>query len=78
MNRDWVIRYLRETVEHIESVIQEIEDGNDVALMVWIEFIYHDLNRAWNGRFVDSVAGATNDQLHRFPTDIGFDDVSQP
>jgi hypothetical protein len=75
MNREWVLQNLRETIEHIQSVISAVEQGRDVAFEVYIESIYRDLNRAWNGRDVVSIREACqDDNLYRFPTDISFDD----
>jgi hypothetical protein len=75
MNRKWVLQNLRETVEHIESVIAETEQGNDLALEAFIVSIYRDLNRAWNGRNCRSVRNASGDvRLCEFPTDIDVAD----
>jgi hypothetical protein len=32
INSEWVLHNLRETIEHIESVVKDLEDGNDGAL----------------------------------------------
>lgn len=76
LNRTWVLQNLRETVEHLETVIAELDSGNDLALESWIEFIYRDLNRAWNGRSVVDpvIPEIPDDLLRKFPTDISFDD----
>lgn len=71
INRKWVLQNLRETIEHIQSAIDEIEAGKEHALETWIEFIYLDLNRAWNGRYVADISKASrNNALDAFPKDI--------
>jgi hypothetical protein len=76
INREWVLQNLRETIGHIETVIDQVENGNEGALCAsWMVAIYRDLNRAWNGRFVKSIkAGVTDESLCRFPTDIDVAD----
>jgi len=74
MNREWVLQNLRETVEHIESAIRQIESGSDTALDVWIDSIYRDLNRAWNGRRIDSHLNCSDEVLRQFPKDVTFED----
>ena len=74
-NRMWVLGNLRETIEHIESAIEGIEAGKNVALEDWIEFIYRDLNRAWNGRRLTvKQCQEREQQIRSFPTDIDFGD----
>lgn len=73
MNRQWVLGNLHETIEHIETVIAEIKQGNEYAFGSWIEFIYRDLNRAWNGRFMSfDECDAADETLRQFPKDIDF------
>lgn len=75
MNRQWVLGNLRETIDHIESAIAAIEKGNTHALDSWIEFIYRDLNRAWNGRHMSfEECNDEDDRIRRFPRDVNFDD----
>jgi hypothetical protein len=75
MNHRWVIQNLKESVEHIQSAIDRIEDGDDHALEAWIIAAYQDLNRAWNGRNCRSIPNAcADDRLLLFPTELpGFD-----
>ena len=74
-NRKWVVGNLRETVEHLESAIAEIEKGNYGACEAWTEFIYCDLNRAWNGRNLSIEPCKRNDETIRsFPREISFVD----
>lgn len=75
-NKKWVLGNLRETVEHIESAVKLIEEtGRENVLEAWIEFIYLDLNRAWNGRRMTIKECQANDeQIRSFPTDIDFGD----
>ena len=75
VNRPWVLQNLRETIEHIESAIALIEKGNDDGLEVWIEAIYRDLNRAWNGRYLTMTqCNERDEQIRSFPPDIQFSD----
>jgi hypothetical protein len=76
INREWVLQNLRETIEHIESVIKEVESGNDGAVCEsWMVAIYRDLNRAWNGRFVCTIKeGVKDDTLCCFPADVNVAD----
>jgi hypothetical protein len=76
IHRDWVLHNLRETVEHIEALIQEIETGNEgLFCESYVAAVYRDLNRAWNGRFLPSIrAGVSDESLCRFPTDIDVAD----
>jgi hypothetical protein len=74
MNRNWVLQNLREAVEHLQTVIHEIESGSDVAFDAWIEFIYRDLNRAWNGRSNNSHLDTSDEMLRQFPKDVTFED----
>jgi hypothetical protein len=72
MNRRWVIQNLTETIEHIQSAIDRIEDGGgEAALEAGIISAYLDLNRAWNGRNCRSIPKACADErLVRFPADL--------
>jgi hypothetical protein len=76
MNREWVLQNLCETAGHIQSLIQEIEEGNDGAFCEsYMIAIYRDLNRAWNGRNLKSIqAGVQDESLCRFPTDVDVAD----
>ena len=70
-NRKWVVGNLRETVEHLESAIAEIEKGNYGACEAWIEFIYCDLNRAWNDAISQlSSARETTKRFVPFPATL--------
>ena len=74
-NRKWVVGNLRETVEHLESAIAEIEKGYHGACEAWIEFIYCDLNRDGNGRNLSIEQCKRNDETIRsFPREISFVD----
>lgn len=71
LNRKWVIDNLRETIEHIESAIKRVEERREFALETWIPFIYLDLNRAWNGRYITDIAAEGGDNsLTQFPENI--------
>lgn len=75
-NKRWVLGNLRETIEHIESAIKSIEEtGSDCGFEAWIEFIYRDLNRAWNGRRMTfDECHANDERLRSFPPDVEFGD----
>lgn len=76
-NKNWVLGNLRETAEHIESAVKMIEETGrgESALEAWIESIYRDLNRAWNGRNMTVAECQANDEeIRSFPTDIDFGD----
>lgn len=76
-NKTWVLGNLRETAEHIESAVKLIEETGrgESVLEAWIEFIYRDLNRAWNGRNMTIAECQANDeQIRSFPPDIEFGD----
>jgi len=76
MNSEWVLQNLRETANHIENMLKDIEGGNQGAFCEsGIVAIYRDLNRAWNGRNVPSIkAGVADETLCRFPTDLNVAD----
>ena len=75
-NKTWVLQNLRETIEHIESAIASIEEtGKAGGFEAWIEFIYRDLNRAWNGRNLSNTECEQSDEkIRSFPPEIHFDD----
>lgn len=74
LNKEWVLGNLRETIEHLQTVIAEVErNGSSGSLEAWIEFVYRDLNRAWNGKYMTMQECQQNDeQIRRFPADIDF------
>lgn len=76
LNKEWVLGNLRETVEHLQTLISEMERSESTGpLEAWIEFIYRDLNRSWNGRYMTMAECQQNDkQIRSFPKDIDFSD----
>jgi len=54
LNRKLVIQHLEETIEHIESAIEEAKTGNAAGYEAFMESAYLDFNRAWNARFMST------------------------
>jgi|GEM_PF-4808529 len=76
LNKEWVLGNLRETIEHLQTVVAELERSESPgSLDAWIEFIYRDPNRARNGRYMTMQECRQNDERIRgFPQDIDFGD----
>ena len=71
LNRKLVISSLEQAVEHIQSAINELKNGKPNGLEAYIPFIYLDLNRAWNARFMSNTAfREAGTEIDCYPDDV--------